>query len=607
MTPDLASLPGELLAYIALFLNSRQDAAAFSYTCKALHRVGQDRMARMGGSQHLLCNWAIKTGNVQLLREILAAGKVRGDMKLLCFACKHGHLAIVNELLQINNIYEKLTTFPRYGKVHPLYHASRHGHLDIVHRLLELPNTDPNKFNGVHRRTALGGAALQTNPEIVRALLNSGGRLQFSDSSHPPLYIAVSLGHTEVAEALFEGECRTKSKPEDWEDLITSFIRYTGTGEKPAVDEFLFKRLAPRCPTAALKSAAMQGRTHLLEPLLQQNPSAMLQIAPTILCDLYTIILGYWYATRICSLLIEHGAVVTETGNPSMPTPTHYAVASDNLDAVAFFYHMNLDTGPPHKHYKNLLHRAQSQGVFEFLLQQTQSVDSVDDEGYTALLHRIRHWNRHRYLEKTLLNSVKFLLESGSDPNFIAPDGTSPLFHTISERCGMVAPELVKLLTDYGAEVKDPVNSIQQRNYPMNFLQILPAGNRSRAAALLLDHGAKLHFTDRRGWTPIMYAAYCRDVDLLQLFIKRGADVFQKDQQQYTLLAILAISYEHWRRPDGSLNETLACMQLLIDAGVNPDEPTIDGRRPIDITENEYEKDFYLRYDEDLRVPKRRR
>lgn len=597
---QLISLPIEILAHISLFLNSRHDAASLSYTCKALHPVGQNRMYRVGGSQHLLCNWAIKTGDVELFRRVLAAGKVRGDMKMLCFACKYGHIDIVDELIKIDVVYEKLINFPNHGKVHPLYHASRYGHVDVMRRLLALPNANPNKFNGVRRKTALDAAALQTNPDVVRLLFESGAVLHFDDNRQPPLFVAVSYGHTAVAEELLEAERRARSRPADWDELIYSFLRFTNTGNKQGVDSFILDHLAPCAPGRVLTAAAIQCRMHIIETMVQQNPSPLHPVASTILRELYPSIFYSDWAVHVCRLLVEHGAIVTETGNPTLPTPTHYAVAANNLRAAEYFYHKELDTGPPHTHYVGLLNRADSVSMFEFLFQESRDLDTADDQGYTPLLYKIKNWNRYRQDGRTFLDAVKMFLQNGSDPNFVGPAGETPLSLAVTERCASIAPSLVKLLTDYGAELKDPTNAIEQDYYPMNFLQILVGTYRHQTAELLLDHGGKLYYTDRQGWTPIMHAAYCRDIDLLRLLINRGADVFEKDEKQRTLLAILSTSYENWLRPQASLNETIACIQLLIDMGVDFEEPDINGQKPIDLTENGYEKEFYLRHKKEL-------
>ena len=127
----------------------------------------------------LLCNTdamadpyeAASNGNIEIVKLFIENGgnvnkkNVIENITLLYYACRYGHLEIVQFLL--NN---KADTSIKSMAYCPLYIASRYGHYEIVTALLENgANIDLND-----PCTALYVAASYNNIEVVKVLIHNG-------------------------------------------------------------------------------------------------------------------------------------------------------------------------------------------------------------------------------------------------------------------------------------------------------------------------------------------------------------------------------------------------------------------------------------------------
>ena len=121
----------------------------------------------------------------------------------LCDACRSGDVNTVIQELKAVKAGNGCTALSAFS---PLYIACQHGHLDVVNVLLENVNANETLNNSVYGifETAMHAAAYNGNVEIVRALLEKGhADVNLCSKSGPtPLFVATMQNHTQVVSIL---------------------------------------------------------------------------------------------------------------------------------------------------------------------------------------------------------------------------------------------------------------------------------------------------------------------------------------------------------------------------------------------------------------------
>jgi ankyrin repeat protein len=217
-------------------------------------------------------------------------------------------------------------------------------------------------------------------------------------------------------------------------------------------------------------------------------------------------------------------------------------------------------TPPPWEDALHPLHEAAKFGavsdVAGVLKRSKKALNKQDDEGQTPLASAV---------VQEEVDTVRYLLEQGADPNIPNKNGLTPLDHACG-RNKAVATTLAKLLLDHGALV-NPKRSgsshitsldwaISSDNTELTKLLIEhgadikaaydtgetplhTAANRGdlEIAKLLIDHGADVNAKLKDGWTPLYYAAYSSRKEMVELLLTHGADINGVDIHGKTPLA----------------------------------------------------------------------
>lgn len=229
-------------------------------------------------------------------------------------------------------------------------------------------------------------------------------------------------------------------------------------------------------------------------------------------------------------------------------TPLYWAIYMNNTRIVNILLKNGADSNMKYDE-QPLLHKAiinESPVILNSLVEYKCDVNAKDKYGYTALYWAIRSdrketrqekeerlkderklvlsepTQRH-WVEKDCIKFTRTLLENGADSNLASYNNTPPLNTAVNT--GNI--DLVQLLLEYKADI---YKSDKYGNNPYN---IAITENNLDILELLLEVS--------RSWIqnpdpilndrlPLFYAVDNINLDLIQLLIKYGADITQKDK-----------------------------------------------------------------------------
>ena len=350
-----------------------------------------------------------------------------------------------------------------------------------------------------------------------------------TESAEPPLSLqeAVAIGNLDLVKTLIENGAEVDGRED-------SFFR------------------------TALHRAAMSGHRDVLEYLLAKGAQVDAWNGfPGGMPLHYAAEKGH---TEIAGLLIAHGADVNakRTGYPSGDTPLHSAVRAGHKDIVELLISKGADVNAKNnegqtpldivtiRNRKDIvellvakgadisLHSAVRQRLLEKLkelIEKGSDINATDFSGQTAL-----HYAARRGYQEI----VELLLANGANVNTKDNKGLTPAEMAMTRQRTQIA----KLLIDNNADISSihlaafAGNLAKVKTFLQMGININTQDSDSRTplhyaatadvTEFLIANGAKIHTEDKDGETPLHTTAAAGFKDVVELLIKKGADVNAK-------------------------------------------------------------------------------
>ncbi|KAK2701221.1 hypothetical protein QYM36_020113 [Artemia franciscana] len=349
----------------------------------------------------------------------------------------------------------------------PLHVAVRNGRVDLCD-LLILYGAEVDGIN-LNNETPLVTAIKANNSEMVKYLLESGANPNCSQCLHH----AVSEGKQNLCQLLISYGAKVDAINSHCETpLVTAILANISDMVK-----YLLERGAntncSECPFGILHVAVSSGKANL------------------------------------CLILIAYGAKVDKI-NGNGETPLVTAILANNSDTVYYLLESGADPN-----CAQCLHHAVSEGkqnLCQLLISYGAKVDALNAHNTTPLFQAI---------QQNDLDIVKYLLESGADPNY-----AQCLLHAVSQR----NKNLCQLLISYGAKA-DALNACNTTPLNQAILQ-----NDLDIVECFLKSGV-----DPKCAQCLHHAAREGTADMCRLLFSRGADLNAMNENNETPL-MLAIN-----------------------------------------------------------------
>lgn len=119
------------------------------------------------------------------------------------------------------------------------------------------------------------------------------------------------------------------------------------------------------------------------------------------------------------------------------------------------------------------------------------------------------------------IDIVRALLNFGADIHAKDRAGNKILFWIDDD----TPSELVELLISYNADV----NAVDDSDDETSVLLYAIEHSTVDSVRKLVEAGANVNYTDKKGWTPLMIAAYEDDIEMVRTLLKAGADVHARN------------------------------------------------------------------------------
>jgi ankyrin repeat protein len=455
----------------------------------------------------------------------------------LSVAKEKGHTVIV-ELLKKHGAKEDSPASEESPKpTKSLPEAAAIGDIELVRSLLN-KETDVDSWDDSHGKTALQHAAMRGHKELVELLLDKGARIdaQGRFPGGTPLHYAIENSHEEIVELLIaSGADVNERNLYEWTPLHEAVRSKCKDIVALLIDNGANINAGAQWNYTPIHYAAWSRNTEMIELLVEKgadiNAKDEWDWTP-----LHYMAQHDYYRDMV-EFLIAKGADVNAKNNEGQ-TPVDVAVSQNHSEIVKLLIEKGADVS---------LHAAARQGLLEKLKEligKGSDINAADSSGQTALHYAARRGHK---------KIVELLLVNGANVNTKDSKGLTPAEMAMTR----LRTQITKLLVDNNADISSihlaafEGNLAKVKTFLQRGINIKTQDSDGRTplhyaatadvAEFLISKGADIHTGDKDDETPLHTTAGAGFKDVVELLIKKGADV-NADKSDYTPL-----SWAIWR------------------------------------------------------------
>lgn len=144
------------------------------------------------------------------------------------------------------------------------------------------------------------------------------------------------------------------------------------------------------------------------------------------------------------------------------------------------------------------------------------------------------------------------------------------------------AAKMAALFLEFGARV-DGNKPVEKKDTPLLAAVSL---NADQVALLYLEHGADIHHAGCHGGTALHWAAWCGRPRLVRNLVQKGAEL-NRICFDYKATPLFWAVHGLKNGDKNNLQDHLACVRILIEAGAEKSIPNADGNTIFDLVSDE--------------------
>ena len=518
---------------------------------------------------------AARAGNEEIVRLVLKhtqAIEIQDDngMTPLHIASRYGCRDAVEALLRGGAKVDTLST----DRSTPLHEAAWGGSDAIVKRLLDAQG-DPASVDAKHRTPLFCASSLGYDQVVETLLANMKTEDVKNHMGRLPIHAAAKKGHTKIVERLVKGNARNI---EISDRLGSTPLMFAANGKSAAHAEtvrilienganVLHKR---RDGLSAILCAARKGNEESVRYLLGEKitnvPPKAIDIDERDLrrsTPLSVAAAGGFEG--IVLLLLRYGAKdVTKREGLDRRDPLSWAAGFGMIKAIEELLKIpGLNINSPDDHHRTPLSWAAGNGhagtVLQLLGYNNPStskavVDSTDIDGRTPLSWAAEAGHK---------DVIELLLKHRANPAIRSEiNGGAP----ISWAAVSGHNEVLSLFLQYGEDVLETIHD----GFGSSLLSLAAQHGKAKTVDFLLKRStAEVNRVSRQGLTPLMLAADRGHEDVVELLVRRGADVHLTAPNQATPLHYL-IKQGSWANINMLIKYDSNVLQAKTEEGETP-------------------------------------